>query len=395
MRITRRTSGGRGEYEISEETATGLRPADLHEKRLIFDFGEGWLVDTATKLVLQAGKHRIRQIQKTAGDMQIHRQLAAALMMPHPVREDINLAGGLPVMRAERYAIEHIQLGNVELTQETATLTISEVVLRNMSYHAQNLGYAERVANVRTLWHEAGQLPVGLRGMIVQHHEIAAGGGPLRVQLEGIVENLQTSVTTLAEDLGVVYRSADSDVLPDLLSAIEIAQQPPEPPISVDQVDPQETQVRRRVVAEWKRWANSRGATSATFRQQVRAAYASTCLVCGICLPATSVNAVPGVDAAHILPWATYDLDVISNGLCLCRVHHWAFDEGLVVITAQNGSYYLTIPDDVAETLSEQSPHFSLDSLQQYAGLIPQHRLPTNPQHWPSPLYLEMLNQNS
>ena len=395
MRITRRTSGGRGEYEISEETVSGLRPADLHEKRLILDFGQGWLIDTATKLVSQGGKHRIRQVHKNApGEMQIHRQLAAALLMPHPRREDVNLAGGLPVMRAERYAIEHIQFDNAMLADETATLVIDEVVLRNMSYHAQNLGFAERVANVRSLWGASAQLPVELRGMVTSHNTMATGGGPLGTALEGIVEGLQTSVTTLAEDLGIVYRSADSDVLPDLLSALEIAQQPPEPPISVDQVDPQETQVRRRVVAEWKRWANSRGATSATFRQQVRAAYASTCVVCGVCLPSTTMNAVPGVDAAHILPWASYDLDIVANGLCLCRVHHWAFDEGLIVITAHQGSYYLTIPENVVTTIGQQAPQFSLASLEQYAGLIPVERLPTNHQHWPSPLYLEMLNQN-
>jgi hypothetical protein len=106
------------------------------------------------------------------------------------------------------------------------------------------------------------------------------------------------------------------------------------------------------------------------------------------------MNAVPGVDAAHILPWATYDLDIIPNGLCLCRVHHWAFDEGLIVITAHQGSYYLTIPEEVAATIAEHTPQFSLAALQQYAGLIPSQRLPANHQHWPSPLYLEMLNQN-
>ena len=53
--------------------------------------------------------------------------------------------------------------------------------------------------------------------------------------------------------------------------------------------------------------------------------------LCGLHLPRTSVNASAGVDAAHILPWADYDLDHVCNGICLCKHHHWAFDEGLLV----------------------------------------------------------------
>jgi hypothetical protein len=35
MRISRRSSGGRGEYEISESTPEGVTPTDLLEHRLI------------------------------------------------------------------------------------------------------------------------------------------------------------------------------------------------------------------------------------------------------------------------------------------------------------------------------------------------------------------------
>jgi hypothetical protein len=41
MRISRRSSGGRGEYEISESTPEGVTPTDLLEHRLILDFGGG------------------------------------------------------------------------------------------------------------------------------------------------------------------------------------------------------------------------------------------------------------------------------------------------------------------------------------------------------------------
>ena len=50
MRISRRSSGGRGEYEISENTPHGITPTDLLNHRLILDFGGGLVVDTNSEL---------------------------------------------------------------------------------------------------------------------------------------------------------------------------------------------------------------------------------------------------------------------------------------------------------------------------------------------------------
>jgi putative restriction endonuclease len=38
------------------------------------------------------------------------------------------------------------------------------------------------------------------------------------------------------------------------------------------------------------------------------------------------------VDAAHIVPFAVSQDDGIGNGLALCKIHHWAFDTGLISI---------------------------------------------------------------
>ena len=35
------------------------------------------------------------------------------------------------------------------------------------------------------------------------------------------------------------------------------------------------------------------------------------------------------MEAAHIIPRAKRGSDTVSNGLCLCPMHHWAFDRGL------------------------------------------------------------------
>lgn len=391
MRISRRTSGGRGEYEASGETESGLRAFDLIGAVLLLDLGGGWVINSDIQVVNQGGKPRLRRLQKGANYIQIQRQLAAALLLPHPVREDINLAGGLPVLRANKYAIEHIELRNVDLQQGKATLSVSEIVLRNMSHHAEALHFDERVTALRGVWGKSQQLPHGIRDLLEAHHVAVCVGGPITHQIEQFVAMLQTSVTESTEDLGLVYRSAEADVLEDLQRALALTEQPPAQPVAIDQIDPEETQIRRRILKDWKRWANSRGAASATFRQNVREAYHSTCIICGVHLPSTTMNAIPGVDAAHILPWAEYDLDVVSNGVCLCRLHHWAFDEGLIIVREENGTYFVEVPADVAEEIGVHYPLFSLHHLLQWTGPITADRLPAAPHQRPNPQYLRML----
>lgn len=394
MRISRRVSGGRGEYEMSGEAAQGLRPTDLLGLRLILDLGEGWFIDTDTQLTQQGGKPRIRRIHGTHAYIQVQRQLAAALLMPHPARQDSSLAGGQPILRAGKYAIEHVELSDhIVYDEESATLILMEIVLRNMSNHAENLHFDGRKARLQQVWTRSAELPAPINELLVHHRQLVQNGGPVMEGAEDLVEALQNQVTELAEDLGVVYRGADSDVLEDLEHALSIAEAPPAPPVHMNEIDPDETQVRRRVLKDWKRWANARGAASANFRHAVREAYRSTCIICGIHLPATSMNAVPGVDAAHILPWADFDLDVVSNGLCLCKLHHWAFDEGLIVIEVNEGQYTVVIPGEVADAIVADNPQFSIDSLLQHAGSIPEQRLPHDPHRRPNPTFLQMLSE--
>jgi len=67
----------------------------------------------------------------------------------------------------------------------------------------------------------------------------------------------------------------------------------------------------------------------ATFRFEVLQANEYTCCFCG---QNFSVEKATAMEAAHIVPRAKRGTDHISNGLCLCPVHHWAFDRGLWAI---------------------------------------------------------------
>lgn len=80
---------------------------------------------------------------------------------------------------------------------------------------------------------------------------------------------------------------------------------------------PVERQIIIRTIAEKQR--------ASDFRRRVLAAYENRCALCGMQLRL--------VDAAHIIPVKhSSSNDETKNGLCLCALHHRAFDQGLVAI---------------------------------------------------------------
>ncbi|GAA2258342.1 HNH endonuclease [Actinomadura luteofluorescens] len=62
------------------------------------------------------------------------------------------------------------------------------------------------------------------------------------------------------------------------------------------------------------------------FREQVMVAYEYQCAFCGYdgWLSGTAV----GLDAAHVRWWAFDGPDDVTNGICLCALHHKLFDKG-------------------------------------------------------------------
>jgi len=284
MRISRRTSGGRGEYEISERSREGLTPTDLLDRRLELDFGDGWVVQTGTFLTGQGGKRRIRLLRGT--EIHLHRQVAAALLLPRPVRADETLGRGAPVVKTGQYAVESILLVAVRLADGSARLAVDELELRNRTYLAEELRFRERVASLRRLWEHAGEFPDHVSRILKEHRDLVSGAGPIPERAEGAVAELQRVVSYTAPDFGIVYYDGTTDVLKPLLESLQPS---PEPTVEVDAVDPEEIEIRKRTVKEWKRWANARGSASARFRQDVRRAYNSTCVVCGLRLPSAGL----------------------------------------------------------------------------------------------------------
>lgn len=93
-----------------------------------------------------------------------------------------------------------------------------------------------------------------------------------------------------------------------------------------------------------------------------------------------------GIDAAHILAWSSYDLDIVGNGIALCKIHHWAFDAALMVPVVDKGNHLVRF--------SRLQEHFEASTLAVLGidgFVIPEDWLPEDPKERPSAKYLARL----
>ena len=68
------------------------------------------------------------------------------------------------------------------------------------------------------------------------------------------------------------------------------------------------------------------------FRRAVVTAYLHRCALCGIRV--RTPDGRTAVAAAHIVPWSVTRDDRPANGMALCRMCHWVFDEGLMRVSS-------------------------------------------------------------
>lgn len=93
----------------------------------------------------------------------------------------------------------------------------------------------------------------------------------------------------------------------------------------------------------------------AKFRPAVLRAYSYRCAVCQCALKL--------VEAAHIIPVAfPHSTDDITNGLALCRIHHGAYDNGLLGIQS---NYQIVVNSDQESHLAELRLDMGIDEFRQ------------------------------
>jgi putative restriction endonuclease len=334
MRIALRTSGGRGEYELVGRQGAVDR-GDLYDRRIRYEITPDIVIDGRSAAHMVQGKPRIRLEQ---GGKHIYRVLADVLLLPRPIRELRRAATGPDFIRDQKYAMKDIDIDVVGRTNAEITLRLTRVWLSNSGGRAVAMDLPDRMALVQSLWDKARGRTDRL-ALLLQEHENAATLGDMG--------RIQTAADKIRRAMRV-----DGDCGPVIATNLGVAFDPPPPQEIVPQVpetgiedDAEDMEATVRAISKWRRQAD-RGPEGRRFSQQVKSAYDFTCAVMGTRLPRLpAVTGSSGTDSAHILPWARYDLNRVTNGLCLCKLCHWAFDNGILRITPRLGGYEVSTPD--------------------------------------------------
>ena len=69
---------------------------------------------------------------------------------------------------------------------------------------------------------------------------------------------------------------------------------------------------------------------SPAFRRKILSIYDHQCAACGLRIKLPAGYDVSFIDAAHLIPFSESQNDHPSNGLALCKNHHWAMDRNLI-----------------------------------------------------------------
>ncbi|MCH9732629.1 MAG: HNH endonuclease [Actinomycetia bacterium] len=304
------------------------------------------------------------------------------LLLPDPTRAFRNTPATLPIIRAKEYTITGVGFGTESEFSGVADLVTfdpSFITIANQG-HVDDIGVAARWNRVRAIYERAALLPAGLPALVKNHQDYIASGDGIGQKLTKTVNNIMSS---LAAAPGSPYQ-AGLDPLPALESLLGIA--PPSGPAlpSPDELGEDAPEVSVRSSHQY-RLAKSRGASGRKFSAEVRAAYRNRCAFCGAQLG--GIDGIrSGIDAAHILAWSQNDLDVVQNGIALCKLHHWAFDAGILAIRKEGESYYLRFTTQADLIDEESKARIAFEG-----NKVPREWLPENPKLHPSAAYLQRL----
>lgn len=378
--IRKQPSGGRGEYEIvGKHGDTGA--GDLLGYELVLDTPLG-VKRSGIRLGHQGQKLRLRLIEPNG--IQIQRQLAAGLMMPPSTRSENSISAALPVLLKDRYILDaRIEL--IAIEGENAIVRPVTIIARSGAVSEDRvkifLDAQYRFIELQKVYDNAEALPNGLREMVAAHRSEVLGGQTIGKAAEKTVSHIMAEL-----ELEVPYHLPGSDPLPvlsRLVGASHAELDVPPPPMTPP--DSAEIRLRSEHVYRQRRM---RGPGAVRFRKDVQKAYNWRCAFCGFRAPAARGRSLVGNDAAHILPWGEYDLDVIENGIMLCKMHHWAFDSHLLILRFVDDEYYVEIASDAFDIL--EGDERTLDILRSVTGRIPGSRLPRVSQR-PSPRFINEL----
>ncbi|MCI5150856.1 MAG: hypothetical protein D3916_15985 [Candidatus Electrothrix sp. MAN1_4] len=113
------------------------------------------------------------------------------------------------------------------------------------------------------------------------------------------------------------------------------------------------------------------------FRKAIVKLYEHRCALCGLRMLTPEGHTI--VEAAHIIPWSTSQNDQPQNGMALCRLCHWFFDEGLMSV----GKHYEVMVSPVVRQGGNYPGH--IETMTGRGILKPEKKV-----FWPELEYLEI-----
>lgn len=385
MRIALRTSGGRGEYEVagSHGNLSVSNVIDHHIQLQIFPNKE---LDTKNWIRRLQGKPRIR-LENPKTDKHIYLLLTSILLMPKPKRELGKTPGGKLQLTENNYSVTSIQFDLVRHKHNSVLIQPTDLVLANSTFDLARIDIVERLRILLDIWSQASHNKDTLSQNIICHRDAVLSGDIGKIHQYAINIRKQFDIEDPLREIIRKYNliSEYTYWMGIHRSDVELSI------IEEDLTDPKEAAKKR--IKQWRLQA-SRGSKGVKFSKEVKEAYRHKCLFTGYYLPKSSFCSTPGIDSAHILPWAEYDINSVNNGLCLNKLCHWAFDSGILVLNFLKSQQKYELSISAGANQAEKDGIITLEGFRPMTGMIPSSRLPYEKKHWPSPHFLEEYNKS-
>ena len=390
MRIALRTSGGRGEYEVAGSHES-IRVHDVFDRQIVLELLPGFRFPTNNYVRHTQGKPRIRLLDPYS-DSHVYLILAAILLLPKPKREIGATPGGKLQIYKDNFSVMSIPFDVVELSSTEIVVSPTQMVLSNSTFDSVRLDLIERLRIVMACWEAASKQSSALANAITQHKN-AFNSQNVKAVISA-AESIRLATIEPDDPLRHITKDLNLPNLDELMwLGVHATETDEALALGEENLEELKEAARNRMKV-WRQVA-MRGAAGAKFSLQVREAYDHTCMFTGMRLPKTPMTGSSGVDAAHILPWAEYDLNSVSNGLCLSKLCHWAFDAGILQLTFDDPSSKYQLQLSTAALSAESDGLLKLNGLKDIQGVVSTSLLPKDSANWPKPSFLKVYNEAS
>ena len=390
MRIALRTSGGRGEYEVAGRH-DDVRVHDVLDRQIVLEIMPKMRLPTSNFVRHMQGKPRIRLLS-TASDYHSYLILSALLLLPKPKREIGATPGGKLQVYKENFSILSVPFDVVELTSDELVIAPTQIILSNSSLDTGRLDVIERMRIVMACWEVAATESTTIAGALKEHKNAFNAGDIPRIMKSASV--IRSAYVDQGDPLRHVTKALKLQNLDELMwLGIHATETEEAMGLGEESLEDLKDAARNRV-RSWRLLA-LRGAAGAKFSSDVKRAYNNTCLFTGMRLPKNEMTGSSGVDSAHILPWAEYDINSVSNGLCLSKLCHWAFDSGIIRLEFNESKKNYSLKVSQAAEEAESAKLIDLGQLKSIQGDISELLLPKDNSNWPSPYFLKVYNDAS